>query len=85
MVTLTAVLDKAIPAGFEVMVSTMPTMPVETTATATEGIDYTPTTATLTFEGTASETQTLTVAILNDEVAEGFRDNHRCSGLRCRG
>ena len=71
MVTLTAVLDRAIPAGFEVTVSTMPTKPLETIATATEGIDYTLTTATLTFEGTASETQTLTVAILNDDVAEG--------------
>ena len=68
-VTLTAVLDKAIPTGFEVTISTMgpEAFPLYDAMT---GSDYTETTATLTFVGTANERQTLTVPILDDDVDE---------------
>ena len=67
-VTLTAVLDRAIPTGFEVTLSTANAV---VTGGTMVGSDFIETTTTLTFAGTANERQTLTVAILNDDVAEG--------------
>ena len=68
--TLTVVLDRAIPTGFEVTISTTG-YPSNFLLTAMEGSDFTETTTTLTFAGTAGERKTLTVPILNDDVAEG--------------
>ena len=68
MATLTLMLDKAIPNGFEVTVSTTGFVALSDDATA--GSDYTATTTTLTFEGTENETKTFTVPILDDDVAE---------------
>ena len=61
--TFTVELDKAVPEGFTVT-------PSFTDATATQGTDYTANAATLSFSGTAGETQTFTVATLEDAFAE---------------
>ncbi|MCY3813961.1 MAG: hypothetical protein OXH15_19390, partial [Gammaproteobacteria bacterium] len=45
--------------------------PSFTDGTATQGTDYTPNTAQLTFTGTADETKTFTVATTEDQVVEG--------------
>ena len=69
-VTLTAVLSKAIQAGFQVTVSTTGFVGIPGINT-TAGSDYIATTTTLTFEGTENEMQTFTVPILDDDVVEG--------------
>ena len=61
--TFTVTLDKAIAGGLKVT-------PSFTDGTAVGGTDYTANTATLTFTGTAKETQTFTVATTEDTVAE---------------
>ena len=62
-ISFTVTLDKAVTGGLTVT-------PDFTDGTATEGSDYTPNTAALTFAGTAGETQTFTVATIEDKVAE---------------
>jgi len=61
-------LDRAVPASFTVDVSTAD-------GTATGGSDYTAldstTTGRVTFNGTASENQTVTIPIISDSVVEG--------------
>ena len=71
-VTLTAVLSSAIPDGFEVTVSTTGSEASPLPGAPIPGSDYTSTTETLTFEGTANEMVTFTVAILDDDVAENL-------------
>ena len=71
-VTLTAVLSSAIPDGFEVTVSTTGFEGSPPPGAPIPGSDYTSTTETLTFEGTANEMVTFTVAILDDDVAENL-------------
>ena len=61
--TFTVTLDNAVPGGFTVT-------PSFTDVTATQGTDYTGNAAALSFVGTAGETQTFTVATLEDAVAE---------------
>ena len=61
--TFTVTLDKAVPGGLTVT-------PSYTDGTATAGSDYTANTAALTFTGTASETQTFTVATQADGAVE---------------
>ena len=68
--TVTMTLDRAIPTGFEVTISTTGYAHLFFLFDATAGSDYTETTTTLTFAGTANERQTLTVPILDDDVAE---------------
>lgn len=66
--TVTLILDRAVPASFTVDVSTA-------NGTATGGSDYTAldstTTGRVTFNGTASENQTVTIPIISDSVVEG--------------
>jgi hypothetical protein len=66
--TVTLTLDRAVPASFTVDVSTAD-------GTATGGSDYTAldstTTGRVTFNGTASENQTVTIPIISDSVVEG--------------
>ena len=62
--TFTVTLDNAVQGGFTVT-------PGFTDVTATEGTDYTESTAALAFTGTAGETQTFTVSTTEDEVVEG--------------
>ena len=64
MVTITAVLDLPVATGFTVTVSTAD-------GTAEAASDYTAPTTILTFDGTESETETFTVPITNDNIAEG--------------
>ena len=71
-VTLTAVLSSAIPDGFEVTVSTTGFEGTSTPGSPLPGSDYTSTTVTLTFAGTAGETQEFMVPILDDNVAENL-------------
>ena len=61
--TFTVMLDNAVQGGFTVT-------PSFTDATATQGTDYTENAAALSFSGTAGETQTFTVATLEDAFAE---------------
>ena len=61
--TFTVTLDKAVPGGLTVT-------PSYTDGTATAGSDYIANTAVLTFTGTASETQTFTVATQADGAVE---------------
>ena len=62
-ITFTVTLDKAVGGGLKVT-------PSFTDVTATEGTDYVENTAALSFEGTAGETRTFTVATTEDTVAE---------------
>ena len=62
-ISFTVTLDKAVPGGLTVT-------PSFTDGTATEGTDYTESTAALTFTGTANETQTFTVSTSEDEDIE---------------
>ncbi len=62
--TFTVTLDKAVPGGLTVT-------PSFTDGTATKGTDYTANTKTLTFSGTAGETQTFSVSTTEDEDMEG--------------
>ncbi|MYE85083.1 MAG: hypothetical protein F4X31_02410, partial [Gammaproteobacteria bacterium] len=62
--TFSVTLDRAVPGGLTVT-------PGFTDGTATKGTDYTENTAALTFAGTAGETQTFTVATIEDALAEG--------------
>ena len=59
----TVVLDERVSGGLMVT-------PNFTDSTATKGTDYTENTAALTFTGTAGETQTFTVATIEDELVE---------------
>ena len=61
--TFTVTLDNAVPGGLTVT-------PSLTDGTATEGTDYTENTTALSFAGTAGETQTFTVATIEDADAE---------------
>ena len=61
--TFTVTLDQVVSGGLTVT-------PSFTDATATSGTDYTENTAPLSFTGAAGETQTFTVATIEDEVAE---------------
>ena len=61
--TFTVTLDKAVSGGLTVT-------PAFTDGTATEGTDYTENKTALTFTGTAGETQTFTVATIEDTDAE---------------
>ena len=61
--TFTVTLNRAVQGGLTVT-------PVFADGTAAEGIDYTANTAALTFTGTAGESQTFTVATVQDEVVE---------------
>ena len=70
--TLTAVLDRAIPTGFQVTISIMGSAD-SAIFDAEEGRDFdlpAVSDMTLTFVGTANERQTLTVPILDDDIAE---------------
>ena len=60
---VTVSLNIAVPGGFTVNFATAD-------GTATSPGDYTPASGTLTFAGTASETQTFTVAISDDGLIE---------------
>ncbi|MEP4223198.1 Calx-beta domain-containing protein [Rhodopirellula bahusiensis] len=62
-VTLTVAVDNAVQGGFTVGYST-------SDGTAVDPADYTSTTGTVTFAGTAGETETFTVPIINDDVVE---------------
>ena len=62
-ITFTVSLDKAVSGGFTVT-------PSFTDGTATEGTDYTENTASLSFSGTAGETQTFSVSTSEDEDIE---------------
>ncbi len=62
--TFTVTLDKAVAGGLKVT-------PGYTDVTATKGTDYTENTAALTFTGTAGETQSFTVATIEDDDIEG--------------
>ena len=75
-ITFTVTLDKAVAGGFTVT-------PSFVDETATEGTDYTANTAAIDFAGTAGETQTFTVATIEDaeeEEDETFRVRLRVSG-----
>ena len=61
--TFTVTLNRAVQDGLTVT-------PRFADGTATEGIDYTASTAALKFAGAAGETQTITVATVQDEVVE---------------
>ena len=61
--TFTLTLDNAVPGGLTVT-------PSFTDGTATKGTDYTANTKALNFAGTASETQTFTVATVEDKTPE---------------
>ena len=61
--TFTVTLDQAVSGGLTVT-------PDYTDVTATEGTDYTENTTALSFTGAAGETQTFTVATIEDEVEE---------------
>ena len=61
--TVTVSLNIAVPGGFTVNFATAD-------GTATSPGDYTPASGTLTFAGTAGETQTFTVTIIDDAVIE---------------
>ena len=74
--TFTVTLDKAVAGGLKVT-------PSFTDVTATKGTDYTENTSTLTFTGTAGETQSFTVATTEDtdvEDAETFTVSLSVSG-----
>ena len=74
-ITFTVTLDKAVAGGFTVT-------PSFVDETATEGTDYTANTAGIGFAGTAGETQTFTVATIEDsdeEEDETFRVRLRVS------
>ena len=76
--TFTVTLDKAVSGGLTVT-------PSFTDGTATKGTDYTENTAALTFTGTAGETQTFTVATIEDADAENdetFTVNLTVSGTQ---
>ncbi len=76
--TFTVTLDKAVSGGLTVT-------PSFTDGTATEGTDYTENTAALSFAGTAGETQTFTVATIEDTDAENdetFTVNLAVSGTQ---
>ena len=76
--TFTVTLDKAVAGGLTVT-------PSFTDGTATEGTDYTENTAALSFAGTAGETQTFTVATIEDTDAENdetFTVNLAVSGTQ---
>ena len=62
--TFTVTLSEAVQGGLMVT-------PGYTDGTATAGVDYTPNTASLTFTGTRGETQSFTVATIDDMVLEG--------------
>ena len=75
-ITFTVTLDKAVAGGFTVT-------PSFVDGTATEGTDYTANTAGISFAGTAGETQTFTVATIEDtdeEDDETFRVRLSVSG-----
>ncbi len=63
-VTVTATLDNQVQGGFDITVTS-----ADGTASATNG-DYTAVSETLTFAGTASETQTFTVSVTDDAIVE---------------
>ena len=63
-ISFTATLDGAVVGGLKVT-------PSFTGGTATKGVDYTENTAALTFTGTKDETQTFTVATIEDTDEEG--------------
>ena len=63
-ISFTVTLDKAVSGGLTVS-------PSFTDGTATEGTDYTENTASLSFSGTAGETQTFSVSTSEDEDIEG--------------
>ncbi len=63
VLTFTVTLDQAVAGGLTVT-------PSFTDGTATSGTDYTENTASLSFTGAAGETQTFTVATIEDEEAE---------------
>ena len=70
MASVVVSLDIAVQGSFTVVASTTDGT-ATATATATTGADYTAVTSqTLAFAGTASESQTFTIAIINDAVAE---------------
>ena len=62
-ISFTVTLDKSVPGGLTVT-------PSFSGGTAAKGTDYTENTAGLAFSGTASETQTLTVATIEDKAFE---------------
>ncbi len=75
-ITFTVTLDKAVSGGLTVT-------PSFTDGTATKGADYTENTAALTFAGAAGETQTFTVATIedtDDETDETFTVSLAVSG-----
>ena len=61
---LTVTLDNAVSGGFTVDYNTAGN-------TATSGADFTPSSGTLIFAGTAGETQTVNISTINDAAAEG--------------
>ncbi len=63
--TVTVTSSAPLSGGFTVLVST------DGSLTATAGVDYTTTSATLTFAGTAGETQSFSVPIISDSIVEG--------------
>ncbi len=63
-ITFTVTLDKPVPGGLTVT-------PNFTDGKAVDGSDYTPSTATLSFAGTAGETQAIVVATIEDSLVEG--------------
>ncbi len=75
-ITFTVTLDKAVSGGLTVT-------PSFTDVTATEGTDYTGNTAAITFAGTSGETQTFTVATIED--TEGESDETFTVGLAVSG
>ena len=62
-VTFNVMLSAAVPGGFTIQFATA-------NGTATAGTDYTATTGTLTFTGTANEVRTISVPVANDAVFE---------------
>ncbi len=63
-VTMTATLDNVVQGGFDVTITS-----ADGTASQTDG-DYTAVSETLTFAGTAGETQTFTVTVADDAILE---------------